>query len=512
MSNYSLKSGIKLNQKLLSSFAILSFPYFKIFSTAAFITISLVCVFSTILPKHKLNLTKSSRSDISEIKNSILENNSELKDIPKSDLQSLNKVRKNLSLEELRLAINEGTYSKLSILRPEILGDNLIKETSLLPEVKSLLLNRLIFLMQQNDWVSWKELLVSNNINKSPAREFVDNISTVNFQLGRYLETSALLFSSLYTKTSNGSVFSAEQALYGFLQQSNYLFILKAPKAISTRMFLDTLITDDSTFITHLNQLRVSLFVLYAKKEPNEIETQLILLSTISPEYFTNDITKIYSEILNHVNKKISSRFREEVRSHYFNPEVSKSLVKNNINLSSSIFKLYETVINDSIEIGDLQKAKSNYLQLTSFSDNSNELNSLQTKIDNAEEKLKSNNLEVIDKNTSSDSKNISGIKLFPELKVDNSNIGNTFQAYSLIIALVLFVLILVKRIRVFMFAILIFSSRILLGLIKKNTKNNEKENEDLIDELDASIKSGKTVPMKSVPRNRQINKKAANF
>jgi len=417
-----------------------------------------------------------------------------------------------LTIEEVKQALVSGRYSDLNILRPENLGDSVLKEATLLPQIKSLLLSQLQSIMEYEDWHGWKESLTRGSPDKSKARAFVDNIRTVNFQLGRYLETAALLFSALYINTSNGRLFSSEESLYNLLLQSNELFSQRTPTAISSRIYLDTVITDDLIFVDTLESLRVKFVLSYCLKRPEELDTQFLLLSSIKPKNFTDEVIDLYSNAILRVSAKVSPRFREELRSHYFQPEKAKEISAISKRLEEAVFTLYHSNIEDYVKEGDLGRAKSNFLQLASVATDQDKLSKIQEIINKEAEAQKVQQVETTNvglaKTDVSEAPD-SALRLFPSAQIAGAGVAKKIEWYGFLVALIVFVAIIIKRTRNIILAVLVWLSSRLLQKFKSVTSRKAK-NEEFIEELDASIKAGKTVPMANIPR-RQAGKKAVN-
>jgi len=395
-----------------------------------------------------------------------------------------------------------------------MLGDTSIKEASFLPEVKTLLLKQLFKLMDKNDWYSWKELLKLSNSKRSKARVFVDDVRIINFQLGRYLETAALLISALYLNTTNGRIFSSEEAIFSLLNQSNDLFSNRTPAALSPRIYLDTMITDDTSFTKVLEDLRSKLVASYCRKRPQELDTQLLLLSSLDLNFYSKEIIEIYLENLSRINSKVSPRFREELRTHYLLPDQVKDLVEIDPRIGESIKVLYSDSIHGYLDQGDVKTAKSVLLQLASFTSDREGFEVLSKEIEEqSETDLSKEILPQKSRSLQVDVHDIveqSPIRLFPIGANVAEKVSGSFYGYSLVFALLVFVAILIKRVREFLFSILLWAKNRLFTSRTENSSDGKAKG-DFTDELDASIKSGKTVPMASITRAKSPKKKVVN-
>ena len=418
-----------------------------------------------------------------------------------------------ITLSEVKASLDSGKYSELSILRPENLGENSLKETALYPNIKKEILIELQDLMTFDDWTSWENTIKNSNYPKSKARSFVDNISSINFQLGRYLETSAFLFSAMYNNTAGGKLFSAEEALYNLLMQANDLFSSRTPAALSPRVYVDTLITEDPIFNDSIEKLKVKLIISYCKKRPFELDTQFQLLNSINQNYFNNEVIDLYSQVINRVTSKVSSKFREEIRDHYLSPLKAKNLSNIDPKLESSVFELYSQNIKHYLISDEISKAKSNYLLLTSIVGDSNKLSELQNLIDKQTDESKNRraSLDSLDHLAQNLSKKDSlSSKLFPTAASEIVVSGQKFEWLSLVLAIVVFLGIIIKRTRSIVLNIIAWIGVRVLKYFKY-ILGKRTIVDSITDELDASIKAGKTVPMASIQRGKKTEKKAVN-
>ncbi len=236
-----------------------------------------------------------------------------------------------------------------------------------LPQIKNEILRKLARELSRSDWLQWSASENDGNVKKTSARNFIDTLRVVNSNLGRYAETAALLFSGLYYATSSGRIFSPEEELYNLMLEADQLFRQRTPAALSSRVHLDIDITQDVTFQVWLERLRARFIAQFCLKEPRQIENQFYLLSTIKEEYFSEIIVKIYSELLNTVTRRISPRFREELRNSYLAPDEVRRMLSYMPELAPRIEEFYQTSFDDKVVLGDKSKARSVYLQYSSF-------------------------------------------------------------------------------------------------------------------------------------------------
>lgn len=269
---------------------------------------------------------------------------------------------KDFDLTKLIAAIRGEDPTALNLLRPEILSHDPTKELAYSTTIKDEILKRLGSELSRSNWMQWNDPLSKE---KSPARLFIDQLRFTNFQLGRYAETASLLFTALYSSTLAGKVFSSEEELYHLLLETDKLFKERTPAAFSSRMHLDTEITEDHSFLSNLEKLRADFVLQYCINNPMQLKTQFILLSTIEDQYLDQKVSKAYSVLLIKSVSEISPRYREELRMTFVIPERARRLLKLSPELSKPLQEFYRLALKDSITRKDIKVAKTMYVQYT---------------------------------------------------------------------------------------------------------------------------------------------------
>lgn len=279
--------------------------------------------------------------------------------------------------------IRSGTPSALRIVHPDVINEFSISEQKrFIPEIKNEILRKLIRELSKSDWLQWKNTeLESVAATKTSARNFIDALRVVNFNLGRYAETAALLFSGLYYTSYAGRSFSSEEELYTLMLEADNLFKQRTPAAFSARVHLDSDITEDSTFLIWQERLRARFVAEYCVREPNQIENQFYLLSTIKEEYLDQDSAKVYELLLEKVNTRISSKFREDLRNSFLSPDGARRIMNALPELVLLIDKFYQISFDDKVLLGDKAKARSVYIQYASLFPRSTLLSEYQNEI-----------------------------------------------------------------------------------------------------------------------------------
>ncbi len=266
-------------------------------------------------------------------------------------------------------------------LRIENLKENPQLQLAVTPELRSFAIDSLVARLSDSDWILWKENLSSYGSSKSDARRWLDKIKVVNFELGRYLETSALLFTALYNASTMGKAFSVEEELYELSTEAGTLFHAITPKAYSPRINLDTSVTSDPSFLIWLERLRSQFVINYSKKEPKQLETQLLLLASVKQEFLTPGVIDNYIRLLSFATKEISPKYRLELKDHYLQHGREHELMEISKDFSNSFEEFYAKCIDDAIIEGEIPRAKALLLKYGGYFPNSPLVIAMQEKI-----------------------------------------------------------------------------------------------------------------------------------
>lgn len=258
-----------------------------------------------------------------------------------------------------------------------------------LPLIKNEILRKLVIELGNSEWLQWSLPDTQNISNKTSARSFIDSFRNVNIDLGRYAETAALLFSGLYYTTISGRSFSAEEELYNLVLEADHLFARRTPAALSSRIHLDLEITRDETFLIWLERLRARLVVKYCINSPRQIENQFYLLSGVKEEFLNEKILSVYKSLFITISRKISPRFRDELREVYLTTSEIKRLITNMPELTDKIDEFIQVSFEDAIRIQDRSKAKSIFLQYSSIFPDSHIIEILKKQIATIEDESK---------------------------------------------------------------------------------------------------------------------------
>jgi len=457
---------------------------------------------------------------------------------PNSSNASVNTIKKmervtrkaNLDFDLGRViaAIRGNDPTSFNLLRPEILSHDPTKELVYRTKIKEEILKRLELELSRSNWMQWND---PSTKKKTSARLFIDQLRFTNFEFGRYAETASLLFTALYSSTSAGKVFSSEEELYYLLLETDKLFKERTPAAFSSRMHLDTEITEDISFQSNLENLRAEFIVRYCINNPMQLKTQFILLSTIQDEYLNEKVSDAYAKLLIKSVSEISPRYREELRMTFVIPERARRLLKLSPELSRPLQEFYRLALKDSITRKDIKVAKTMYVQYNGLFPESDALEIFKSEIKLLEDNLEQTKVTETDQSniaeTSSEQNPISKLFSLNEKQIStfdfdtavvstDRSLVSSIEKYGLIIIILLGGLVFLVKSR----------GSILKKFILKKDMVRDKENQaskaespppahlplGRLEPLDKSgPRAGRTtksepVPLRSIPRRKRVN------
>ncbi|HMO17286.1 MAG TPA: hypothetical protein PKA63_04250 [Oligoflexia bacterium] len=388
-----------------------------------------------------------------------------------------------------------------SLLRSDFLSKDPVAELASLSHIKDAILYRLVMELANSDWLQWAEeenYSGSSSIRKnrrakgnlSSARKFINKLRVVNFQLGRYAETSALLFSSLYANSMAGRKFSVEEELYNLLMEADQIFKERALAAVSSRMHLDAEISQDEVFAKWLERLRAEFVIKHMENAPKQFETNFYLLSSIRHVIPIKEIENAYDDLLRRSVTEISPRYREELRGNLLVPDRVREILSRYPSLRDRMENFYYTSLEDKILERDVSAAKGVYLQLSALFPDSANLERLKIGISDLEKSLNAglhgldetfgSNVRSTSTNEVSINKDSSGNSLNGKKSVfdlgDNINRGTSslvslIERLGLIVLLVLALVVLVIKKKK---SLAFFVNRI--GILRKSHTNTGKK------------------------------------
>ena len=255
-------------------------------------------------------------------------------------------------------AIEEGSLASLKQIRPEYLHALPAYKEELLPLIRTRALEQLVYRFLPEDWNNWENSIESRAGGPTQANEYVRNVSLVNPELGKYLETAAWLFSLMYKTIMSGEVFDEQKAMKDLLSHSSFLFANRKVLAVSPAEMFDTNIISDSSFIAIFERLRGDLFKDFFDMNQNEFSKQAALIRTLKPEYCSPEAIEAVRLFIEQLTTRASKEYRKKIINSLLESDIVKSFSKSSFEGSLALSQLFAVAAVDEIEAGDKKAAE----------------------------------------------------------------------------------------------------------------------------------------------------------
>lgn len=257
----------------------------------------------------------------------------------------------------VQAAAREATSKSLERLQRDALKTVPNYQNEILPVLKKESLLVLLRRFSDSDWTDWPRASFILEGNPTPARTYVNDVFIVNEDLGRFLETAALLFYITYASGSEGKIISPEQALERVFAQSNRLLAYRAPKAIPPRDMLDPEILSLSFVRERFKQLQNSLVLRFIRNHPGEYQLHFELLSGLSDDAVNAETNEVLAELLQRFSLEASPKFREEILKRVRSGQALSESVRTNSRVARALAHLFLVGTLDALDAGEPRKA-----------------------------------------------------------------------------------------------------------------------------------------------------------
>ena len=268
------------------------------------------------------------------------------------------RMSKEARQEVLYRALEVGSLSSLQVLRGEYLHTIPTYDAIILPELKTHLVGVLSHKFSDADWVSWSTSLNDARREKTNARNFIDDLSVVNFELGRFGETIAFLFHGLYVSTMLGKVYSVEEDLYDLVLNAEKIFQNRGPDALPARLYIDPEVSTEQAFLKALEQYRAKFTLEFYAREPSQLETGLRLVLSVQEEFISNELSQVASDLIRRLSKEGSGRYRAQIRHSILGQDSTAALMRKSPAVRLALAEFYVISAIDALEIRDLKEAR----------------------------------------------------------------------------------------------------------------------------------------------------------
>ena len=246
----------------------------------------------------------------------------------------------------------------LKLLREELLSQIDGFESEISPALNEALLDELLEKFTQDDLESWPDTDFILDGEATEAREFVNDVTAINSNLGKYLETSALMFHRLHVLTNGSKVFNRRKELRKLVSRADTLFADKLSLAESAKDFIKEDILSDPVFLRNLESSRCREVGKFLLKRKPILAAKIDLIASIDTNYCQEDFFSSYEEFLGKLAFNSSFSERESFLVDESVAEVISPAYERYPHLQTLQSELFALGAVDSIEAGDVGQAE----------------------------------------------------------------------------------------------------------------------------------------------------------
>ncbi len=277
-------------------------------------------------------------------------------------------TRPNIPLKELPVdllerkfsrALAAGTPEELRILEPETLSSIPAYPGKLASAINAAALVALIVRFTDVDYESWPRSDTALGGGPTAARNYIDSVTTVNRDLGRYLESAAVLIHILYLRTHEGKVFDADTE-FAKVETNPEAFWTHDVAGQSLLDRWDHQALEDPILVAALEEQRAVLVVRYVVSHAQNYQRTIILLLSVdaSVKAVKQVSTQLRAE-LHRAALEGSPRFREWILRTLLNTASAKKWITEDRLVRRAVGELYLAAVVDSIELNNPEQARS---------------------------------------------------------------------------------------------------------------------------------------------------------
>ena len=257
-------------------------------------------------------------------------------------------------LQQLSEALDEGSSDSLQSVRGDFLRRVPNYSTVVLPALKEHALECLVQRFSPYDWQSWPKSGFGALGGPTMARRYVDDLSTVNRDLGVFLETAALLLHGLHSHLRYGRPYELDQGMNYVIENAETLLANRANSAVPARLLLLPSIVVDPAFISTFEKERGRLTADYMRRNPGDVRTQLELVKSLRAKYCPPDMYEELAKLVQRLVRDGSPKLRRSV----IETSDLRSFAASDHRVSQTIAELYATAAVDALEQRDQVSAQ----------------------------------------------------------------------------------------------------------------------------------------------------------
>jgi hypothetical protein len=268
-------------------------------------------------------------------------------------------------LQTLTNVLKDGNSDALQSLRVDYLSILPDYESVILPALKRQALECLLDRFSDSDWADWPSSAYANDGAPTLARRYVDDVSLVNPELGKFLETAAQLLYGMQLTIMSGSPYQLEDDLYFVIQNAERLVPKKRPVAIPARLLLEPGILHDQVFLDVIEWERGKLVARYIERYPYEMQSGLKLVQVLKPEYCGKAVFRAVRSLIYNLSFEASARLRLDAAQTISESPVFSEIARSDGHARYALAEFYVVAAVDALEAG--QAAQSHTLLDTSI-------------------------------------------------------------------------------------------------------------------------------------------------
>ena len=260
-------------------------------------------------------------------------------------------------LKAVQSAAREGSSRALERLNGKTLSSLPEYHQEVLPILKKETLQVLLRRFSESDWTDWPRASFVLEGNPTPARTYVNDVFIVNEDLGRFLETAALLLYVSYASAAEGKIIQPEKALERVFSQADRLLAYRTPKAIPARELLDPEILSLPFVRDRMKQIQSGLVMRYVRAHPNDYTLLFDLLSQLPNETISSEVNDALADLLQRFSLEASAPFRQEILDKILSGHSIADRSRSDARVARSLAHLFLMGVVDSLDVGDMRRA-----------------------------------------------------------------------------------------------------------------------------------------------------------
>jgi hypothetical protein len=258
----------------------------------------------------------------------------------------------------LQNAIETGSLDSLQVVRSEYISFLPEYKDELLPQLKKSVMDTLRLRFSETDWLDWPSSNIAHKGGPTEARVFVDNLSLLNDDLGRFAETAAQLMHGMYLSILSGNRYSLKDDLFFVIQGAEKILSARTFVAIPARLMLDPAILSDPGFALSIESLRCDLTALHLRRYPEEFSAHLILIQDLKVDACSPATRDAVAEVLRRLTLETSTAFRKEILPKVIETATLVQLAQKNTQVKNNLAEFYVMSAVDALEQRETERAQ----------------------------------------------------------------------------------------------------------------------------------------------------------